>query len=183
MPSFSSLGHTLTTSLLVAAVFLCVSFVTRGQCQTTSPPTIPCAANKNCDTCVPHAKCLWCFATNNCTEYPVSWLLPPATLCPLSQARWGVCWMNFEALIIAMAVLGGAILIGIVVCCCCCCCCHKSRPSRLDREEERSARRREEIKQRAEERKVERKARHDEIRRKYGLIGDADHPYSKFENE
>uniref|UniRef100_A0A3Q0RSB5 PTTG1 interacting protein n=1 Tax=Amphilophus citrinellus TaxID=61819 RepID=A0A3Q0RSB5_AMPCI len=84
--------------------------------------------------------CLWCFATNNCTEYPVSWLLPPATLCPLSQARWGVCWMNFEALIIAMAVLGGAILIGIVVCCCCCCCCRKSRPSR-------SAKRREEIKQ------------------------------------
>uniref|UniRef100_A0A3Q0RY33 PTTG1 interacting protein n=1 Tax=Amphilophus citrinellus TaxID=61819 RepID=A0A3Q0RY33_AMPCI len=100
-----------------------------------------CQGNHNLHVCVVCLlQCLWCFATNNCTEYPVSWLLPPATLCPLSQARWGVCWMNFEALIIAMAVLGGAILIGIVVCCCCCCCCRKSRPSR-------SAKRREEIKQ------------------------------------
>uniref|UniRef100_A0A3Q0RRJ3 PTTG1 interacting protein n=1 Tax=Amphilophus citrinellus TaxID=61819 RepID=A0A3Q0RRJ3_AMPCI len=149
MPSFSSLGHTLTTSLLVAAVFLCVSFVTRGQCQTTSPPPTRKYRLVFSSSPAVFTACLWCFATNNCTEYPVSWLLPPATLCPLSQARWGVCWMNFEALIIAMAVLGGAILIGIVVCCCCCCCCRKSRPSR---EEERSAKRREEIKQRAEER-------------------------------
>uniref|UniRef100_A0A8C4GZS5 Pituitary tumor-transforming gene 1 protein-interacting protein n=1 Tax=Dicentrarchus labrax TaxID=13489 RepID=A0A8C4GZS5_DICLA len=141
-----------------------------------------CSAYKNCDTCVPHAKCLWCITSNNCTEYPVSWLLPPASVCQLSQARWGVCWMNFEALIIALAVLGGTILIGIAVCCCCCCCCKKSQ-SRPDRDEERFARRREEIKQRAEERKGERKARHDEIRKKYGLMGDSDHPYSKFENE
>lgn len=36
MPSFSSLGRTLTTSLLFA--FLCVSLVSRAQCQTTSSP-------------------------------------------------------------------------------------------------------------------------------------------------
>ncbi|XP_028282058.1 pituitary tumor-transforming gene 1 protein-interacting protein-like [Parambassis ranga] len=82
-------------------------------------------------------------------------------------------------MIITLAVLGGTILLSITVCCCCC----RSRSSRPDRDEERFARRREEIKQRAEERKVDRKARHDEIRRKYGLIGDSDHPYSKFENE
>lgn len=29
--------------------------------------------------------------------------------------------MNFEALIIAMSVVGGMILIMLVVCCCCCC--------------------------------------------------------------
>ncbi|XP_051263338.1 pituitary tumor-transforming gene 1 protein-interacting protein [Dicentrarchus labrax] len=167
----------------LCAVVLCVSFVSQGECQTpTPPPPVPCSAYKNCDTCVPHAKCLWCITSNNCTEYPVSWLLPPASVCQLSQARWGVCWMNFEALIIALAVLGGTILIGIAVCCCCCCCCKKSQ-SRPDRDEERFARRREEIKQRAEERKGERKARHDEIRKKYGLMGDSDHPYSKFENE
>ncbi|TKS81590.1 Pituitary tumor-transforming gene 1 protein-interacting protein [Collichthys lucidus] len=96
-------------------------------------------------------RCLWCFTTNNCTEYPVSWLLPPASVCQLSQARWGVCWLNFEALIIAMAVLGGTILIAIAVCCCCCCCCKKRRAG-PDRDEERFARKREEIKQRAEER-------------------------------
>lgn len=89
--------------------------------------------------------------------------------------------MNFEALIIALAVVAGTILISISVCCCCCCC--RSRRARPDREEERFARRREEIRQRAEERKVERQSKHDEIRRKYGLMGDSDHPYSKFENE
>uniref|UniRef100_A0A3Q1GFX3 Pituitary tumor-transforming gene 1 protein-interacting protein-like n=1 Tax=Acanthochromis polyacanthus TaxID=80966 RepID=A0A3Q1GFX3_9TELE len=140
-----------------------------------------CSTYKTCDTCVPNAKCLWCFTTNNCTEYPVSWLLPPASVCQLSQARWGVCWLNFEALIITLAVVGGTILISIIACCCCCCC--KRSRSGHDRDEERFARRREEIKQRSEERKVERKARHDEIRRKYGLMGDSDHPYSKFENE
>ncbi|KAM4735078.1 pituitary tumor-transforming gene 1 protein-interacting protein [Anableps anableps] len=171
----------MTASVWCAALLLLVCFVSQGECQTTPPPPPPCSTYKNCDSCVPHAKCLWCFATNNCTDYPVTWLLPPASLCPLSQARWGVCWLNFEALIIALAVVAGTILISITVCCCCCCC--KTRRSRPDRDEERLARRREEIRQRAEERKVERQSRHDEIRRKYGLMGDSDHPYSKFENE
>ncbi|XP_023127383.1 pituitary tumor-transforming gene 1 protein-interacting protein [Amphiprion ocellaris] len=182
MSSFTTMRHPLTASAAFAAVLLCVSFVSQGECQaTTPPPSASCSTYKTCDTCVPNAKCLWCFTTNNCTEYPVSWLLPPASVCQLSQARWGVCWLNFEALIITLAVVGGAILISIIACCCCCCC--KKRRSGHDRDEERFARRREEIKQRSEERKVERKARHDEIRRKYGLMGDSDHPYSKFENE
>nr|XP_043890574.1 pituitary tumor-transforming gene 1 protein-interacting protein [Solea senegalensis] len=181
---FSTSGsRTASSSQCFAAAVLFVSIVSLGECQTTpSPPPTPCSAYKNCDTCAPNAKCLWCFSTNNCTDYPVSWLLPPASLCPLSQARWGVCWLNFEAFIITLGVIGGVILISIVICCCCCCCCKKRHPVR-DRDDERYARRREEIKQRSEERKDERKARHDEIRKKYGLMGDSDHPYSKFENE
>ncbi|XP_036928789.1 pituitary tumor-transforming gene 1 protein-interacting protein isoform X2 [Acanthopagrus latus] len=160
MTYFTTERQTRITSALFCAVVLCVSFVSEGGCQTTPSPTTACSTYKTCDTCVPHAKCLWCLTNNNCTDYPVSWLLPPASVCKLSQARWGVCWMNFEALIIALAVLCGTILISITVCCCCCCCCNKRRSGN-----------------------GERKARHDEIRRKYGLIGDADHPYSKFENE
>ncbi|XP_037310615.1 pituitary tumor-transforming gene 1 protein-interacting protein isoform X1 [Pungitius pungitius] len=176
-------GHrTLTSSLVLGAFMLFVSFVSRGECQTTPPPT-PCSSYKSCDQCAPNTKCLWCFTTNNCTDYPVSWLLPPPSLCPLSQARWGMCWLNFEGLIIALAVLGGTALVSIVVCCCCCCCCCKKRSVRPDRDEERLVQRREENKQRTEERNVERKARHDQIRKKYGLMSDSDHPYSKFENE
>ncbi|XP_059194810.1 pituitary tumor-transforming gene 1 protein-interacting protein [Centropristis striata] len=183
MSSFTIERQTRVASVFLGAVVLVVSFVSQGDCQTTTPsPPAPCSTYRNCDTCVPHAKCLWCFTTNNCTEYPVSWLLPPSSVCKLSEARWGVCWLNFEALIITLAVLGGIILISIVACCCCCCCC-KNRRSRPDRDEERFVRRREEIKQRAEERNVERKARHDQIRKKYGLMCDSDHPYSKFENE
>lgn len=38
------------------------------------------------------SQCLWCLTNSTCTDYPVSWLLPPASVCKLSQARWGVCW-------------------------------------------------------------------------------------------
>ncbi|XP_035862709.1 pituitary tumor-transforming gene 1 protein-interacting protein isoform X2 [Sander lucioperca] len=185
MSFFTTERQTPTKWVLCGAVVLCLSFVSLGECQTTPPPPLPCSNFKKCDTCVPNAKCLWCFTTNNCTEYPVSWLLPPASMCPLAQARWGVCWLNFEALIITLAVVGGIIIISIAACCCCCCCSSscKKRRSRPDGDDEIFVRRREEIKQRAEERNVERKARHDQIRKKYGLMTDSDHPYSKFENE
>lgn len=40
MPSFGALGHTLSTSLIFAVAFLCVSFVSQGECQATqAPPT------------------------------------------------------------------------------------------------------------------------------------------------
>ncbi|KAJ0000049.1 hypothetical protein NQD34_011891 [Periophthalmus magnuspinnatus] len=171
--------HTLT--MLFAAFVLIVSIASFGECQTPTAPPPPCSSYSSCDTCVPHAKCLWCFATNNCTDYPVTWLFPPASVCKLADARWGVCWLNFEALVITLGVLGGVIVLAIVSCCCYCCCC-KSSHSRLDRETS-STPGGEESRQRSEERKTDRKARHDEIRRKYGLMGDPDHPYSKFENE
>ncbi|XP_034029863.1 pituitary tumor-transforming gene 1 protein-interacting protein isoform X2 [Thalassophryne amazonica] len=179
---------TLTTErqilpIFVFAAVVLVSFVSQAVCQTTpSPSPSACSVYSTCDTCVPHAECLWCFTTNNCTHYPVSWLLPPPSVCKWSQARWGVCWLNFEALVITLSVIGGTLLLSLIICCCCCCCCKKRR-SRSDREEERYTRRRDEMRQRAEERKLERKAKNDEIRRKYGLMSDSDHPYSKFENE
>ncbi|XP_029927366.1 pituitary tumor-transforming gene 1 protein-interacting protein [Myripristis murdjan] len=186
MDRLTTVRQRVLTAVFITVVVLC-SFVWRAECQTaSSPPTTPCSAHSVCDSCVKNTKCLWCFTNNTCTEYPVTWLLPPPSLCKLSQARWGMCWVNFEALIIAMAVVGGTIIISAAVCCCCCCrgCCFcKRRQSGPDRDEERFARRREEIRQRADERKMERKARHDEICKKYGLIGDSDHPYSKFENE
>uniref|UniRef100_A0A8B9PZQ9 PTTG1 interacting protein n=1 Tax=Apteryx owenii TaxID=8824 RepID=A0A8B9PZQ9_APTOW len=93
-------------------------------------------------------------------EYPVRRILPPTDLCELRSARWGVCWVNFEALIIAMSVVGGMILIMLGVCCCCCCR-KKSKKQVLKR--------------------AEMKSRHDEIRRKYGLFKE-ENPYAKFEN-
>uniref|UniRef100_A0A8C9G592 PTTG1 interacting protein n=1 Tax=Pavo cristatus TaxID=9049 RepID=A0A8C9G592_PAVCR len=37
-------------------------------------------------------QCLWCFTNNTCIDYPVRSILPPSSLCSLSNARWGVCW-------------------------------------------------------------------------------------------
>ncbi|XP_066500081.1 pituitary tumor-transforming gene 1 protein-interacting protein [Hoplias malabaricus] len=164
-----------------AAVSLLVLFCLSAA-ETQPPASRECKTFTSCETCLSNVTCLWCQTNASCTEYPVYHVLPPASICSLSQARWGVCWVNFEALIIAMAVVGGILLLSIGVCCCCCCCrCRRS--SRPDREDEEYSRRREEIRQRSDERKTERRAKHDEIRKKYGLIPDSDHPYSRFENE
>uniref|UniRef100_A0A8C0BX28 PTTG protein n=1 Tax=Buteo japonicus TaxID=224669 RepID=A0A8C0BX28_9AVES len=91
--------------------------------------------------------------------------------------------VNFEALIIAIAVVAGLILVSIAVCCCYCCYCRRRSRSRPDEEEERLARKREERRLQSLQRKHERKLKHDEIRKKYGLLQDCDNPYSRFENE
>ncbi|NWR90917.1 PTTG protein, partial [Furnarius figulus] len=128
-------------------------------------------------------QCLWCYTNNTCIDYPVRSILPPSSLCSLSNARWGVCWINFEALIIAIAVVAGLILVSLAVCCCYCCYCRRRSRSRPDEEEEQLARKREERRLQSLQRKHERKLKHDEIRKKYGLLQDSDNPYSRFENE
>ncbi|NXD79606.1 PTTG protein, partial [Halcyon senegalensis] len=128
--------------------------------------------NRSCEECLKNVTCLWCASNGRCMEYPVRRVLPPADLCELRSARWGVCWVNFEALIIAMSVVGGTILIMLGVCCCCCCK-KKSKKQVLkgpDKDDERAAREREKRRVRQEERRAEMKSRHDEIRRKYGTV-------------
>ncbi|NXT13742.1 PTTG protein, partial [Prunella fulvescens] len=135
--------------------------------------------NRSCEECLKNVTCLWCASSRRCMEYPVRRILPPADLCELRSARWGVCWVNFEALIIAMSVVGGTLLIMLGVCCCCCCCRKKSKKqvlggaflsTRPDKDDERAAREREKRRVRQEERRAEMKSRHDEIRRKYGTV-------------
>ncbi|XP_073438061.1 PTTG1IP family member 2 isoform X1 [Dendrobates tinctorius] len=158
----------------------------------TSPPvpapiTRPCSfySGKSCEECLRNVSCLWCITNSTCLDYPVRSILPPSSLCAMSAARWGACWINFEALIIAMAVVAGVFLLGIIVCCCYCCYCRKSSRSRLrlEAEEENLIREREKRKQESLQRKNERTIKHNEIRKKYGLLQDMDHPYSKFDNE
>ncbi|XP_074842340.1 PTTG1IP family member 2 isoform X1 [Carettochelys insculpta] len=136
---------------------------------------------KSCEECLKNVSCLWCNTNNTCMDYPVRSVLPSS--CPLSDARWGVCWMNFEAFIIAIAVIAGLILLSIAVCCCYCCYCRRRSRRRPDEDEERLARDQEERRMQSLQRKHERKMKHDEIRKKYGLLQDSDHPYSRFENE
>uniref|UniRef100_A0A2K6QUR5 PTTG1 interacting protein n=1 Tax=Rhinopithecus roxellana TaxID=61622 RepID=A0A2K6QUR5_RHIRO len=135
--------------------------------------------NKTCEECLKNVSCLWCNTNKACLDYPVTNILPPASLCKLSSARWGVCWVNFEALIITMSVVGGALLLGIAICCCCCC--RRKRSRQPDRSEEKAMREREERRIRQEERRAEMKTRHDEIRKKYGLFKE-ENPYARFEN-
>ncbi|XP_060784888.1 PTTG1 interacting protein b [Neoarius graeffei] len=134
-------------------------------------------SNTSCAECVTNITCLWCSRTHQCLDYPVKTILPPHSLCPLNDARWGNCWVNFQALIITMSVIGGVIIISVLICCFCCCKCENIRSKRTDECMEREA----EIRRvRHEERKAEMRSRHDEIRRKYGLV--KENPYSRFEN-
>ncbi|OPJ81804.1 pituitary tumor-transforming 1 protein-interacting protein [Patagioenas fasciata monilis] len=153
---------------------------------TASPaPAHACSefSQRSCEECLKNVSCLWCYTNNTCIDYPVRSILPPSSLCALSNARWGVCWINFEALIIAIAVVAGLILVSVTVCCCYCCYCRKRSRSTPDEEEEQLARKREERRLQSLQRKHERKLKHDEIRKKYGLLQDSDNPYSRFENE
>ncbi|XP_040339689.1 pituitary tumor-transforming gene 1 protein-interacting protein isoform X2 [Herpailurus yagouaroundi] len=136
--------------------------------------------NRSCEECLKNVSCLWCNTNKACLDYPVTRILPPSSLCTLSSARWGVCWVNFEALIITLSVVGGAVLLALAACCCACCC-RRKRSRKPDKEEEKAAREREERRVRQEERRAEMKSRHDEIRKKYGLFKE-ENPYARFEN-
>ncbi|KAM4626603.1 pituitary tumor-transforming gene 1 protein-interacting protein [Discoglossus pictus] len=139
----------------------------------------PCSSlNSTCETCLSNVTCFWCNTNSRCLEYPAKKILPPSSLCQLSEARWGVCWVNFQALIIAMSVVGGIIIISIVTCCCLCCRKKKSRGKSMDNE--REVREKEQRQSRQEERRAQMKTRHDDIRKKYGLFKE-DNPYTKFE--
>ncbi|XP_047420690.1 pituitary tumor-transforming gene 1 protein-interacting protein [Sciurus carolinensis] len=170
-------GPTPRCGLPLAGGALFLLLITAGAAQ--EPPGAGCSQNTNrsCEECLKNVSCLWCNANNACLDYPVRKILPPGSLCKLSSARWGVCWVNFEALIIAMSVLGGTVLLGITVCCCCCC--RRKRSQKPDKGDERAMREQEERRVRQEERRAEMKSRHDEIRKKYGLFKEQN-PYAKF---
>ncbi|EHH51818.1 hypothetical protein EGM_12113, partial [Macaca fascicularis] len=112
-----------------------------------------------------------------CVCVPAS--LPFKSVCEPSSGGWVGVFVNFEALIITMSVVGGALLLGIAICCCCCC--RRKRSRKPDRSEEKAMREREERRIRQEERRAEMKTRHDEIRKKYGLFKE-ENPYARFEN-
>ncbi|MCI4378851.1 hypothetical protein PGIGA_G00221000 [Pangasianodon gigas] len=96
-------------------------------------------SNSSCAECVSNITCLWCSRTQQCLDYPVQTLLPPHSLCPLNDARWGNCWVNFQALIITVCVIGGVIIISVLICCFCCCKCENIGSKRTDERVEREA--------------------------------------------
>ncbi|XP_008307839.1 PTTG1 interacting protein a [Cynoglossus semilaevis] len=129
----------------------------------------------SCDECLKHVSCLWCISSKSCLTYPVKAILPPHDLCPLNDARWGLCWMNFQALIISLSVVGSVLIIALMVCMFCCCKCEKLGAKRLEAKMQKQAAK---TKYKQDERRAETKQRHEEMRKKYGLSGQ--NPYSRF---
>ncbi|KAM9710101.1 PTTG1 interacting protein b isoform 2-T2 [Menidia menidia] len=151
----------------ILAIFSCCALITAtaAQTPTPTPAPVPCSkSNSSCEECLQNVACLWCIPTKQCVDYPVKNILPPSSICPLSDARWGVCWVNFQILIITMSVLAGVILIAVLVCCFCCCKCERIGNKRENAQVEQQSRVR---KARQKSRRTEMQLRHDEIRNKY----------------
>lgn len=143
----------------------------------TSAPGIACETKNgtSCEECLKNVTCLWCIPTKSCVTYPSKTILPPYSLCPLNDARWGGCWLNFQILIITLAVVGGVLILAFFVCLFCCCKCEnigsKSFEAKMDKQSKKT-------RNKQEERRAEMKQRHEEIRTKYGLKGP--NQYSRF---
>ncbi|XP_003962807.2 PTTG1 interacting protein a isoform X1 [Takifugu rubripes] len=168
-------GGVMDSRVFVPSVLLLFGLVTVFA-QSNSPNQVCESKNgTSCEECLKNVTCLWCITTKSCLTYPVRTILPPHALCPLNDARWGLCWMNFQTLIICLAVIGGIIIIAFFVCLFCCCKCENFGSNRFEAKMQRQANK---LKTKQEERKAEMKQRHDEIRQKYGLSGP--NPYSKF---
>jgi hypothetical protein len=142
--------------------------------------------NGSCGNCVSQPKCFWCESpSEKCILYPIGEVFPNSK-CALQDARWGVCWVNYQVLLIVVCVLAVVIIFTIVTCIYCCCCkINRSLTRRRDEQDEETTRRsREEREMKSTERKIERQARYDEIRRKYGLKKDeGSAQYSRLDNE
>uniref|UniRef100_A0A8C4NJH0 Pituitary tumor-transforming gene 1 protein-interacting protein-like n=1 Tax=Eptatretus burgeri TaxID=7764 RepID=A0A8C4NJH0_EPTBU len=171
IPVQVSLHQNMDSGLFVLC-FIVATSMSMGSAVEVSPHHSGCAmyTNTSCEQCLKNVSCFWCFVDNSCKDYPTSRILPTHS-CQLSKVRWGMCWVNFEALIIAMATLAGLILLSVTLCCYCCCrrnCCSNAN------EDERWEQERRARLERQESRKAERRVRSDQIRRKYGLLnGDA----------
>ncbi|XP_016364382.1 pituitary tumor-transforming gene 1 protein-interacting protein-like [Sinocyclocheilus rhinocerous] len=151
---------------------------TTSKAPTTTPrPSCESKNGTTCEECLAYVDCLWCISTKTCITYPAKTILPPNSLCPLNNARWGLCTINFQILIITLSVAAALLIIGFLLCIFCCCKCENIGSARF---QNRMNRQSDKIKTKQEQRKTELKIRHDEIRQKYGLSRAS--PYARFDN-
>jgi len=161
-----------TTNTMSTTVPTTTPFTTTPISGATTDTADLCISKTTCEECVgvTGARCYFCKSMNGtggCRAYPASKVLPTGE-CALSDARWGVCWVNFEALIISMSVIAGVLII-LVITGIYCCCCRRKRSGVVDGTTIKWERETQERQQRHADRRVEREAKMDAIRQKYGL--------------
>jgi len=163
----------LSSGITETALSSVTTAATKAPETTTQSADALCKLQTTCEDCVKvsGAKCYFCNSNatgfGGCNLYPAKNVFPIKEQCPLSDARWGVCWVNFEALIIAMSVIAGVILISVGCTVYCCCCRSRSRDD--GGSEMRWERETTERQQRHADRRAEREAKMTTIRQKYGL--------------
>ncbi|XP_067933725.1 pituitary tumor-transforming gene 1 protein-interacting protein-like [Watersipora subatra] len=179
--------------ILFVLLVVCVTGVfgatisTVGPTSTTDNGTV-CSQYNDCDSCVgkSQGKCVYCNDVGECRNILSKGFFNEAKVCSsLMNASWVTCSVNMMALIIGMGVVGGVLIISICACICCCCCCKDSAKQKLKwmRQDAASERKAEERKAKYAERRAERQAKNDELRKKYGLFKDGQGGYQKMEDE
>ncbi|XP_048056660.1 PTTG1 interacting protein a [Megalobrama amblycephala] len=176
-PNSTTSSSTATSTTTQSSTTATTQSTSKAPPATTPRPSCESKNGTSCEECLENVECLWCIPTKKCITYPAKTILPPHSLCPLNDARRGLCTINFQILIITLSVAGALLIIGVLLCIFCCCKCENVGSARFDN---KMNRKQDKKKTKQEERKAEMKIRHDEIRQKYGLSRAS--PYARFEN-
>lgn len=145
-------------------------------------------SSAGCEDCIKGGKvnetglsfdCYWCSKPTNssgpkCRHFTFNSAIPVEGVeCKNLQLNVATCRLN--VLVIIILIVLACFIFVVALCCVCCCCCYffaKRRKKRRMLEEDCYQDEKEGIRQRATDRRTERKAKHDEIRKKYGLNGE-----------
>ncbi|EDO28313.1 predicted protein, partial [Nematostella vectensis] len=139
--------------------------------------------NSSCDKCTDNSACYYCKSTGVCSHYPGWTKLVPRD-CPHKQWFYGQCKISGYILIILVPSLVALFLLFFGCCIYCCCCrrCSKWRKKRHDKEELKMKRKRDEMTALHSQRKTERQAKADDIRKKYGLLPSKSSGYERLDD-
>jgi hypothetical protein len=138
--------------------------------------------NSSCSACTENTACYWCKSSAKCLHYPGWTKLVPHD-CPHKDWFYGQCRISGYVLIILVPSL--AVFTLVFLCCCiyCCCCrrCKKWKQKRHDKEDIKMKRKRDEMQSLHSQRRNDRQAKADGIRKKYGLLPSSG--YERLDNE
>ncbi|XP_031563255.1 pituitary tumor-transforming gene 1 protein-interacting protein-like [Actinia tenebrosa] len=127
--------------------------------------------NTSCSSCTENSACYWCKSSTKCIHYP-GWTKVVPHDCPHKDWYYGQCRISGFVLIILVPSLAAFALIFLCCCVYCCCCrrCKKWKQKRHDKEDIKLKRKRDEMQLLHSQRRNERQAKADNIRKKYGLL-------------
>ena len=139
--------------------------------------------NKSCDVCTGKTACFWCAPTEKCSNYP-GWTKIIPRDCPEKKWYYGQCRIAGGVLIILIPSIVGVFLLFLGCCIYCCCCrrCQKCKKKRMDKEDAKLKRKREEMQAIHAQKRSEREVKRDEIRKKYGLRPGGSSGYQRIED-
>ena len=163
------------------AAFVCLVYFTM---PVSAAEQVDCSKfNKSCSDCTGHSECYWCSSTQKCNRYP-GWTKIVPRDCPSKKWYYGQCRLAGNVLIILIPSLVGVFLLFLGCCIYCCCCrrCQKCKRKRMDKEDAKLKRKREEMQAIHAQKRSEREIKRDEIRKKYGLRPGGSSGYQRIED-